>query len=166
VKRKAAERLAAVAAERATERYGIPVRTTVAAALQDELALTNGVIRWLLARVQELPGDQITWGMSERKVKTNPGQGAQAGVPQVEATQSARPHVYVTMLERERHHLAQVAADMARIGIEAHAVRVAEVAGGRILQVLEAYAAELGHDPRDPGVRTAAVRALSAVPDA
>jgi len=165
VKRKAAERVAVAEALKATERYGIPVKTTVEAALQDELARTNGVIRYLLARVQELPEEQVVWGTSERKVKTNPGQGAQAGVPQVEVIQSGRPHVYVSMLERERHHLAQVAADMARIGIEAYAVRAAEVAGGRILAVLQAYAAELGHDPRDLGVRTAAVRALAAVPD-
>jgi hypothetical protein len=115
--------------------------------------------------VQELPQDQLTWGTEKRVVKSA-GPGAGQGQPAVEVTQGGRPHTYISMLERERHHLASVAAEMSRIGIEAHAVRVAEVAGGRILQVLEKYAAELGHDPRDLGVRTAAVRALAAVPDA
>jgi hypothetical protein len=153
-------------ARAAAEKFGVPVKTTAAAALQGELARTAGIICWLLARVQALDEDQLTWGTSERKIR-NPAGGQQGqGQPAIEVTQSGRPHVYVSMLERERHHLANVAAEMARIGIEAHAVRVAEVAGGRILQVLEAYAAELGHDPRDLGVRTAAVRALAAVPDA
>jgi hypothetical protein len=167
VKAAAARREAEAAATAAAAKYGAPVTTTSPAALRDELNRTAGIIDWLTARVQALDEGDLTWGTERRIIKTpGPGQGSQQSAPQMEVTQSGRPHVYVAMLERERHHLAGVAAEMARLGIEARVARAAELAGAQIVAVLEAYARELGHDPRGIDVQIAASRALAAVPGA
>jgi hypothetical protein len=165
VKAAAARRVAEADAAAAAGKYGAPVQTTAGEALRDELERTAGIVSWLTGRVQALDEADLTWG-TEKQVVRQAGQGATAGQPAVEITKSGRPHVYVAMLERERHHLAGVAAEMARIGIEAHMARETERAGSRILAVLEAYALALGHDPRDLAVQAAGARALAAVTSA
>jgi hypothetical protein len=152
-----------VQAGQACARLALPIRTTAADALREELWRCNGAVAWLAGQVAGLTAEELVWGTSERKIRNAAGG---QGQPVVEVTQSARVHSMYQLYCRERDRLAQVAAEMERLGLEARAVQVAEVAGGRILAVLEAYAAELGHDPRSLGVRTAAVRALAAVPGA
>lgn len=165
VRAAAARRLAEAAATAAAGKYGAPISTTAGEALRDELDRTAGIVSWLTGRVQALDEGDLTWGAEKRTVKSG-GPGRGQGQPTVELVQSGRPHVYVAMLERERHHLAGVAAEMARIGIEAHVARETERAGSRILAVLDAYALQLGHDPRDLAVQAAGARALAVVRDA
>lgn len=156
----AQRRLAEDAARAAVEKYGIPVRTTVAQALRDELERSAGIVAFLVAKVQELPEADLTWGREKAVIKPASVTGQQ---PTIESHLAARPHVYVVMLAQERKHLAAVAAEMARLGIEARLARAAEAAGGQIVAVLEAYAAALGHDPRDLAVQAAGARALTLV---
>ena len=150
-------------ARQACEKFGLPVRTTAAQALQAELDRTNGVILYLMRRVQALGDDGLTWGTEKRTVRTNPGMGAIRGEPQIEVTQQARPHVLVLMLERERRHLAAVATEMARIGIEARVVRVTETQLMLLNRVLDAVLSDNGVDTRDPQVAAGIVRRLREV---
>ncbi|HEY5990113.1 MAG TPA: hypothetical protein VIV12_27560 [Streptosporangiaceae bacterium] len=155
-------------AKAAAERFALPVKTTAAQALQDELARSNGVVCWLLARVRELGEDDFVWGTSQRVIK-NAGPGQGQGAPQVEVTQAARVHPLVSMLERERRHLANVAVEMSRIGIEARMVRVAEQQGVQLARVVQAIQSDLRLTPeqqaRVPEVVPRRFRELAAVPD-
>jgi hypothetical protein len=149
-----------VLAEQACAKFGLPIETSARDALTAELHRTAGVVAYLMARVAEL--DDMTWGTARRVVKT--GTPGAPGTPSVEVHQAAGLHPLVGWLERERRHLAALAADMERLGIETRQARMAELLGGQILSVLEAYAAELGHNPRDLGVRAAAARVLALAP--
>jgi hypothetical protein len=164
VKAAAARRVAEDAALAATEKYGIPIRTTAAQALRDELERTAGIVAWLTARVQALPESDLTWGQERRVIKNqSSAQPGQRGQPSMEVTLSGRPHTLVMLLQQERKHLASVAAEMARIGIETRLARATEAAGGQIVQILEAFAVALGRDPADLDVQTAGATALHLV---
>lgn len=135
-------------ARAACAKFGLPVRTTAAQALRDELARSNGAVVYLLAKVQQLDEAELVWGTEKRTVRTNPGQGAERGVPQVEVTQSARVHVWVSLLFAERQHLARLAADMARIGIEERVARVTEAQVTLLNRLMDALHADAELTPR------------------
>jgi hypothetical protein len=138
VKAAAAHRLAEAGARATAEKYGLPVRTTAAQALREELDRSAGTVAYLMRRVQALDEDALTWGTTERRVRTNPGMGNIRGEPQIEVTQSGRLHVLVSMLMAERQHLARLAADMARIGIEARVARISEAQITLLNRVMDA----------------------------
>lgn len=132
-----------VAAEQACARLALPIETTASDALRGELARCNGAVHWLQARVAELTAEELVWGTSERRVKTNPGQGAQAGVPQVEVIQSAKVHPMYQLWCRERDRLVTVAAEMSRLGLEERLVRVSEAQGVQLARVVQAILGDL-----------------------
>lgn len=133
-------------ARQSCARLALPVKTTAADALRDELHRANGAVAWLGEQIAALTLEELTWGTSERRVKTNPGQGAQAGVPQVEVTQAARVHPLFTLYERERDRLVDVAATMERLGLEARMVRVSEQQGIQLARVIKAVLGDIrGH---------------------
>jgi hypothetical protein len=134
-------------AREAAEKFGLPITTTATRALQEELARANGIVQWLTARCQELAGDDgLVWGTERRVMKTGPGQGAQAGTPQVEVTLAARLHPYAAWLERAQRHLAAVASEMSRLSIEDRAVRVTEAEADLVARILELALHDAGLD--------------------
>ncbi|HEY5990306.1 MAG TPA: hypothetical protein VIV12_28555 [Streptosporangiaceae bacterium] len=151
-------------AKAAAEKFALPIRTTAAQALQDELARSNGVVCWLLARVRELGEADFVWGTSQRVIK-NAGPGQGQGTPQVEVTQAARVHPLVSMLERERRHLANVAVEMSRLGLEARVLRLAEREGNLIAEVVRGILSDLHLTPeqqaRVPEVVARRLRAVT-----
>jgi hypothetical protein len=129
-------------ARQAAARFGVPVPTRATDALLEEIARTMGIVYWLMPEVEKLAeaGD-LTWGTTKRTIKTNPGQGAQQGVPQVEVTLAAGLHPLVAYLERERKHLAQVCEASLRAGVEERAIRVIE---SQVIQLARTIRAVLG----------------------
>jgi len=117
---KQAERLAA---EAAAERLGLPVSTTAAEAMQDGLDRANGLVVWLVSQLQALDPADLTWGTTQRRIRTAAESGGQ---PAVEVTQASRVHPLFGMWERGEARLTRIAVDMSRLGIEQRRASVLE----------------------------------------
>jgi hypothetical protein len=127
---KQAQRLAA---ETAAERLGLPLATTAADALQAGLERTNGIIAWLLAQLEALEPGDLTWGVTQRRIR--PGQDGAASL--VEVIQSREVHPLFTLYAEAEQRLAKIATEMSRLGIEARQARVMEQAGTQLADALE-----------------------------
>jgi hypothetical protein len=102
---------------------GLPVATTVAEAMQDGLDRANGLVVWLVAQLQALDPVDLTWGLSQRRIRpaVEPG-----GQPAVEVTQTSRVHALFLLWERGEMRLTRLAEAMARLGIEQQRASVLE----------------------------------------
>jgi hypothetical protein len=137
---------AEVQAQLAAEKFAIPVRTTARQALRDELDRTYGLVLWLQARCQELADKgELAFGVDQRTIRpAGQARGGQAGQPQLhEIVQRARQHPYAAWLERERKHLAAVAAEMERIGIEKRMATVDEELASQVLAFMDRVLGDL-----------------------
>ena len=137
VKAAAKERLAAGAATR----LGLPVETTAAEALQDGLARLNGEVLWLQERVSQIPEDELTWEMAARRIRPSSEPGGQASV---EVEHRTRKHVLWVALDDAIARRSAIAAEMARLGIEARQARVLELVGARLADGLDRALAGAG----------------------
>jgi hypothetical protein len=163
-------------AKAAAEKFGLLIKTTGRQALADELARSNGVVEFYRARLMELPPDELVFGLEKRVITTGTppaGQQSQSrwrnqGQPGMEVTQAARPHPYLTLYASERKHLAAVAVEMERLGIEKRMVTIAEQQAVELKRVMDAIFgdAELGLTPEQratlPAVVPRHLRALGA----
>lgn len=132
-------------AAEAVERYGLPVQTDPHSALVDELNRTAGHVAWLRQRINELPDDEDLYGPV----------GVE-GVDQEKGTvhhPEAKRHIWLTLYQEERRHLADVAATCIKVGIEERRVRLAEQQGQMIATVLSNVLQALGIDPSSPKAR-------------
>lgn len=157
--------------EQAAKRFALPVVTTARAALAAELARTNGLVIWLTARCQELAeAGELTWSNDRRIVKTTAQSSGQRGQgqPTIEVHLAARLHPLAAWLERERRHLAAVAAEMERLGIDRRVVEVAEQQAAQLKRILDGALADSGLRPEDQARVVAAlpgvIRRLNGVP--
>jgi len=132
-----------LAAEAAT-RLGLPVETTAADALADGLARANGLVIWLIARLQELDPEALTWGTSQRRIR--PGATDRTGQPQLDVLQRERMHELFRAWERAEARLTAIAAEMTRLGIEQHRIALAERQGELLAMVLDGAIADLASD--------------------
>jgi hypothetical protein len=130
-----------VGAEAAAARLGVPVATDAQTALQDALERANGTVAWLLAELHQLDPQDLTWGISERRIRpaSEPG-----GQPSVEVIQSGRLHPLIGLYERTEKHLTQVASEMARLGIEQRRQSLMELLGARLADGLDRALADAG----------------------
>lgn len=133
---KQAERLAA---EAAAERLGLPVSTTAAEAMQAGLDRANGLVVWLVSQLQALPPDDLTWGLSQRRIRPSAEPGGQ---PAVEVTQSSRVHPLFLLYERGEMRLTRLAEAMARLGIEQRRASVLERDGAAISALFDRLVSE------------------------
>jgi hypothetical protein len=129
-----------LAAEAAAERLGLPVATTPALALQAGLDRTNGVVAWLLAQVAALEPDDLTWGMTQRRIR--PGQNGAATA--VEIVQSREVHPLFALYAEAEQRLARIAAEMSRLGIEQRQQNLLEMVGARLADGLDRALADAG----------------------
>jgi hypothetical protein len=131
-------------AERAAATYGLPVQVDPLDALLGELHRTAGHVAWLGAVVAEASDD--------------------AALTQVSMTSGmAMPSVWLQLYQHERAHLAKVATDCLKAGVDERRVRMEEATAELIATAFRGFAVELGHDPADPAVRTAFRRHLAVV---
>lgn len=156
VKRAASKRIAVKKAEVLVATYGLPLETTPEQAILDEVHRTAGHVAWLAQRVRELSADDLIWGTT--KVKTG---GDDRGT-----TEEAAAHAWVKLYQAERAHLAKVAADAIRVGIEERQVKLAEQQGALIVDLIKGILADLKLSPEQkaliPIVVPQRLRALQA----
>jgi hypothetical protein len=112
-------------AEDAALRFGVPVQTTASDALLHELCVSRGIVDFIRARLAALPQDEMTFG-SERVTRRQRQPGGGERVIEDTSTVRSRPHVWWGLLDQAQRHHAQVAAEIARLGIEERRVQLAE----------------------------------------
>lgn len=115
------------------ETYGLPIEITPERAIIAEVHRTAGIIAWLEAQIRELSPDEVAWGIT--RVKEG---GDDRGT-----TREAAPHTLIRLYQTERAHLAKVAADAIRVGIEARQVKLAETQGAMVAAAVRAILADL-----------------------
>jgi hypothetical protein len=141
VKAAAARRTAAAAAQAALNTYGLPKAVEPLDALLGELHRTAGHVAWLAQVVAAL--DQ-----------TDLGQRTMAG---------RVPGLWVQLYQEERKHLAKVATDCLRVGLDERRVKLAESQGALVADILRKVLTDLGVDPTSEQARTVVRRHLMAV---
>ncbi len=126
------------AAAAAVVSYGLSREIDPHSALLEELHRTAGHVAWLGMKVGEL---------KEHKM-SGPVGGGQGGYPSIE------PHIWIRLYQEERRHLASVAKDCVKVGIEERRVHLAERQGEMIAEVLRGVLADLGvaEDPNVPAL--------------
>jgi|HubBroStandDraft_3_1064219.scaffolds.fasta_scaffold27334_4 hypothetical protein len=153
---KQAERLAV---EAAAERLGLPVATTAAAAMQDGLDRANGLVVWLVSQLGALDPADLTWGLTQRRIRPAAEPGGQ---PAVEVTQASRVHPLFAMWERGEARLTRIAVDMARLGIEQRRASVLEQDGATISALFDRLVTEYAQMWRWSAQERAEARAVVA----
>lgn len=147
-KKKAAERVAEHEAELAVALYGLPREVDPHTALLEELWRTAGHVAWLRQRVAELDGEEQMYG---------PVGGGGESYPRAEA------HIWIRLYQEERKHLASVARDCVRAGIEERRVKIAEQQAELIARLISGLLSDLGIDPKSAKARTVVRKHLSLV---
>lgn len=145
VKAAAARRAKEAAAKSAVVLYGLPVEVDPHTALLDELWRTAGHVAWLRAQIAGLEDAALHGPVGG---ETHPRE---------------EPHVWVRLYQEERRHLALVARDCIRAGIEERRVTLAEQQGVLIADAFRAFAVALGHDPASREVKEAARAQLTLI---
>lgn len=142
VKAKAAANLQAQSAAAAVVTFGLPQDISPEDALYQELHRTAGAVAYIQGLVQTLDAGQL--GQSTR----NSGRV---------------PSIWVDLYQRERKHLADVAATCIRVGLEERRVRIIEEQGQAVADLLRKVLTDLGVDPASEEARTVVRRHLMAV---
>lgn len=139
-KRAAAGRVAETGASTVCARLGLRVATSAGRALQEELERATGAVAYYEAKLAELAEDDLIWGTTKRVVKPGAAptnqRGGQQGQPTMEVTQGAVPHVYLTLWAAERQRVADVAAAMARLGLEERSAAAQEELAGYTRKII------------------------------
>ncbi len=86
-----------------------------------------------MAQLQALDPAALIWGTTKRKVKS----GADGGPPQIEVTQAAKPHIYLTLLHLWDKRLTDIAAEMIRLGLMERLTFAAEAEGAHLADVIQ-----------------------------
>lgn len=142
-------RLEHAAAAAAVATFGLPVDIDPHTALTDELCRTAGHVAWLAQQVAQLDGT------ADLEEQLHPG--------------ANQPAVLIRLYQAERSHLARVAAECVKAGVEERRVRVIEDMAAQLQAFTAALVAGLGLDITDQRVRHAietAARELDPGPSA
>lgn len=111
---------------------GQPEAVDPSEALLQLIAWKYGEVKWLRARVQEIPEDDLTWG----RAQTDVGIGPEGVIDKV--TEKASPSVWWALLRQAEDQLADYAARALRAGVEERRVKMAEQQGQMVHAVMMA----------------------------
>lgn len=111
---------------------GEPEAIDPAQALLKLISWKYGEVKWLRAKVQDLPAEDLTWGRSQ----TDFGVGRDGPVDT--ETQKAAPNVWWTLLRAAEDQLADYSTRALKAGLEERRVRLAEQQGDMVHQVMMA----------------------------
>jgi hypothetical protein len=128
-------------ARRQLATLGQPEAVDPAEALLHLIAWKYGEVKWLRARVQDVPEDELTWGMAQSDF----GRGPEGPIDKV--TEKASPSVWWALLREAEDQLADYAARALRAGIEERRVKIAEQQGLMVHAVMMAVFHRLGLTP-------------------
>lgn len=128
----AARRAQEDAARQQLMALGEPEAIDPSEALLRLISWKYGEVKWLRARVQDLPDDELTWGVAQ----TDIGLGPEGPIDRV--TEKASPSVWWGLLRQAEDQLASYAERALRAGIEERRVRLAEDQGNMVHAVMMA----------------------------
>ncbi|WP_083812675.1 hypothetical protein [Arthrobacter sp. FB24] len=109
---------------------GQPEAVDPSEALLQLIGWKYGEVKWLRARVQDLPHNELTWGIAQ----TDVGIGPEGPIDKV--TEKASPSVWWTLLRQAEDQLADYAARALRAGVEERRVKMAEQEGQMVHAVM------------------------------
>ena len=132
VKAAAARRAQEEEARRQLAALGEPEQVDPAEALLHLISWKYGEVKWLRQRVQDLPADELTWGIAQ----TDVGVGPEGPIDKV--TEKASPSVWWALLRQAEDQLANYAERALRAGLEERRVRMAEQQGNMVHAVMMA----------------------------
>lgn len=144
-------------AEQAASRFALPRQIDPAQALLDEIAVTQGWVDWLRARIEELEPDLLVRGTRLVRRTESDQQG-------VTVVTEVGPGIseWWRLFQEQRAHLVKTSAAALAAGIARRQVELAEADGLRIAQAVRGILEELGMSG-DPRVRDVVPRHLRAV---
>ncbi len=122
--------------EDAVRTYGLPIDIDPGSALLEEVSRTAGHVRWLHDIVAGMDPEALIWG--DKQTSHVEGVGPEGPVDQVTQVQSAGVHIWLELYLKEREHLRKVCTDALKAGIAERQVQLAEQAGERAGQWLQA----------------------------
>ena len=122
--------------------YGLPDDIDPGTALLDEVKRTAGHVRWLQEKIQSLDPDNLIRGT--RSVKRTVGQSVEGPVDVTATEVGPLISVWLELYLRERKHLAAVCKSALDAGIAERQIQLAEQAGERAGQWLQASLSVLG----------------------
>lgn len=147
-------------ARRVAERFGLPIRTSPVAAIQDEIDRCNGLVSFYGAKVAELSDQQMVFGVAKVE-DIRAGQGR----PGRNTTAESGINTWITLWNLERDRLAKLSVEAAKIGIAAMQVQLDQQRTQAIVSLIDATLVELGVDPSDKAVSAVVARhALQLLP--
>ena len=120
--------------------YGQSVEVDPHTALLEEIHRTAGHVAWLADLIGKMEAGDLVWGRTEIAhidAHISPGTNVHY---------QAVPSIWLTLYQRERDHLAKVAAAAIKAGIEERRVQLAEQQGDLIVEVIQATLRDLGVD--------------------
>ncbi|WP_284752630.1 hypothetical protein [Arthrobacter sp. efr-133-R2A-120] len=141
VKAAAARRAQEDEARRQLATLGQPEAIDPAEALLQLIGWKYGEVKWLRARVQDLPDGDLTWGLAQ----TDVGLGPEGPIDKV--TEKSSPSVWWVLLREAEDQLADYAARALRAGVDERKVRMAEHQGLMVHAVMMAVFNRLALTP-------------------
>lgn len=132
VRAAAARRAQEDAARQQLMALGEPEDIDPSEALLRLISWKYGEVKWLRARVKDLPVDELTWGVSQ----TDVGSGPEGPIDRV--TEKASPSVWWTLLRQAEDQLAAYSERALRAGLEERRIRLAEQQGNMVHAVMMA----------------------------
>ena len=132
VRAAAARRVQEDAARRELAALGEPEQIDPAEALLQLIGWKYGEVKWLRARVQEIPSEDLAWGLAQSEF----GRGPEGPIDRV--TEKSQPSVWWTLLREAEDQLADYAARALRAGVDERRVRLAEQQGLAVHAVMMA----------------------------
>lgn len=142
VKAAAGRRVQETKARTAVATYGLPVDIDPGSALLEEVSRTAGHVRWLHDIVQELEPEALIWG--DKQTSHQEGLGPEGPINHTTQVQASGVSVWLDLYLKEREHLRKVCTDALKAGIAERQVQLAEQAGERAGQWLQASLSVLG----------------------
>ena len=112
-----------------------------AEALLQLISWKYGEVKWLRARVQDLPDDELAWGLSQ----TDVGVGPEGPIDKV--THKASPSVWWALLREAEDQLADYSTRALRAGVDERRVKLAEQQGLQVHAVMMAVFKRLALTP-------------------
>ncbi len=108
-------------------------------AMLREIRRWSAIVSAFSLMVSEVPAENLTWGVTKRKV--TPGTAGRP--PQQEVTQEAKPHIALVLLRESSEELRRWIETAHRCGVEERMANLAEMFGEQIGRVVDAILGDL-----------------------
>jgi len=108
-------------------------------AMLREIRRCSAIVSAFSLMVAEVPAENLTWGVTKRKITP----GADGGPPVQEVTQEAKPHIALVLLKDWQEQLRRWVETAHHCGVEERMANLAEMFGEQIGRVVDAILGDL-----------------------